>query len=159
MAADTTDKRNPTACDQCHQHKLKCVASIRGCERCNRLRLRCTFYRQRAKRGRKPKDETPYPLFFDSNTYSYPVLDCLVEVGYFKEPRDGAEHCGRNVLSRKTASLLLDHFYSSPNQEFHTRIIRRCRLLDLRRPRIASPELLLSMLCRLSHNHNYLSDF
>lgn len=50
-------------------------------------------------------------------------------------------------LSRSEACRLLEHFYESPNQEFHTRLIRRYRLLDRRAPRPTSPPLLLSILC------------
>lgn len=58
--------------------------------------------------------------------------------------------CSQNAqppFSALTASRLLEHFYQSPNQEFHTRIVRRYRLLHRQEPRKTSTTLLLAILC------------
>jgi hypothetical protein len=50
-------------------------------------------------------------------------------------------------LTRYDACRLLENFYDSPNQEFHTALIRRDRLLNHEVPRPTQPMLLLSILC------------
>ena len=52
-----------------------------------------------------------------------------------------------SLCSREDASRLLEHLYSSPNQEFHTRIVRRRNLLSVENPRPTSAGLLLALLC------------
>jgi hypothetical protein len=52
------------------------------------------------------------------------------------------------LYSRFVLSRILEHFFSSPNHEHHTQIIRKRNLLDLERPRPTRPALLFSILCR-----------
>ncbi|PYI02467.1 hypothetical protein BO78DRAFT_221626 [Aspergillus sclerotiicarbonarius CBS 121057] len=35
------ERKTAVACDQCHNHKLKCSPRSQGCARCNRLGIRC----------------------------------------------------------------------------------------------------------------------
>ncbi|CZR63737.1 uncharacterized protein PAC_13634 [Phialocephala subalpina] len=144
-------KRNLAACDQCHALKLKCVFLTHECARCKRLRIRCTSQRAKHKRGRKPKaEQTLSPdagLGSPSSPESsyYPVLDCLSSFGVcWKQDQSSSVD---QICSPFEASRLLEHFFTSPNQEFHARILRRRNVLDLKLPRATSPALLLSILC------------
>jgi hypothetical protein len=62
-------------------------------------------------------------------------------------------------MSFEAASLLLQHFYDSPNREFHTRIVRKHYLLHATAPRITSALLLLTiitMACFMPSSRNVL---
>ncbi|KFZ20702.1 hypothetical protein V502_03051 [Pseudogymnoascus sp. VKM F-4520 (FW-2644)] len=142
--------RNLLACDACHKLKAKCVHAVAGCFRCQRLELPCTFSRDKPKRGRRPKylaeeDASLHsPSTSTSDGCKYPVLEILAP---YHQQHEADNHFIPSFYSNALGSKLLDHFFSSPNQEFHTRIIRRRNLLDLQNPRRTTPALLLSILC------------
>jgi hypothetical protein len=69
----------------------------------------------------------------------------------FHSPESPAD--GQPSLSM--LSRLLEHFFSSPNQEHGTRIIRRRNLLNLERPRPTSPTLLFAILCKSTKRNTH----
>ncbi|KAI2841516.1 transcriptional regulator family: Fungal Specific TF [Aspergillus niger] len=76
----------------------------------------------------------------------YPVLDCLCDLQVLTSEQV-TPSASPLQLSRFEACRLLEHFYASPNREFHALLIRKGRLLDQRAPRPILPTLLLSILC------------
>ncbi|BCS04224.1 Zn(II)2Cys6 transcription factor [Aspergillus luchuensis] len=145
-------KKTLVACDQCHRHKLKCSPRSQGCARCHRLGIQCTSSRPIKKRGRRPTRRTPpfippqrseHPL---SDAPDYPVLDCLCDL-HILTSEQATPSASPLQLSRFEACRLLEHFYASPNQEFHVLLIRKGSLLDQCAPRPILPTLLLSILC------------
>ncbi|PYI23151.1 hypothetical protein BO99DRAFT_224449 [Aspergillus violaceofuscus CBS 115571] len=109
------------------------------------LAIRCTYTRLPKKRGRKSTRSRPSPALVQ-HPPDYPVLDCLNGLSILSPEKEKTESTTLPP-TRYEASRLLEHSYESPNQEFHTRLIRKSRLLDLESPRPTLPTLLLSILC------------
>ncbi|KAK0387014.1 hypothetical protein NLU13_5328 [Sarocladium strictum] len=110
-----------------------------------RLEIQCTSERVMPKRGRKARG--PATEGSEEPVQIYRVVERLrpLQILHHYDEDDllRPKSCS---LSMETASLLLDHFYNSPNREFHTRIVRRRYLLHPTSPRVTSPLLLLTIL-------------
>ncbi|RDW89167.1 hypothetical protein BP6252_01199 [Coleophoma cylindrospora] len=90
----------------------------------------------------------------ESSTRNYPVLNCLRSAGVCHSDAGSPLTEASSLCSLSTASRLLDHFFSSPNQEWHTRLIRKRNLLSFTHPRPTSPALLCSILCMACYMPN-----